>query len=231
MLSKEQLLAQWPLIKYLTFTDGAPSDNPVTVFLGGQPAAGKTSGQQLAKQMHPGLVPIIGDDYRQFHPQYRELLNHDSINMPKVTAQAAGAWIGMCVDYANEHRYPILIEGTWRNTETVLKESRKAKLLGRTTHAILVATPPELSRIGMLERYYDSLEFGQVARWTPPTAHDETVGRLPHNVYVIAGDESIDRITVTNRNAIFLPMLPATPKPIVAIFGLRILTGLSLGRN
>lgn len=198
-LSEKYLLRKWPRIQSYVFDEASPSDNPVTVFLGGQPAAGKTSGQEIASRMHPALVPIVGDEYRQFHPLYNRLLEHDSIHMPKITAQAAGVWTGMCVDYANDNGYSILIEGTWRNPETVLKESRRAKLLGRETHAILVATPPDVSRISTLTRYYGAKNAGQAARWTPPTAHDDTVGRLSHNVYVIADDESIDRFTVTDR--------------------------------
>lgn len=200
----EDALSEWPRIERYAFAVGTPADHPVTVFLGGQPAAGKTSGQQIAMRMHPGLVPIVGDDYRQFHPDYDRLLETDPTTMPKATAHAAGAWTGMCVDYANSNGYSTLIEGTWRNTGTVLDESEKAKRLGRGTHAILVATPPALSRIGMLSRFYGALDSGQVARWTPPEAHDETVNRLKRNVRAIAEDDSIDRFTVTNRKGVVL---------------------------
>lgn len=42
--------------------------HPTTVFIGGQPAAGKTSGQELARNLHQDITPIVGDDYRQYHP-------------------------------------------------------------------------------------------------------------------------------------------------------------------
>ncbi|PWG62671.1 zeta toxin family protein [Bifidobacterium callitrichidarum] len=197
--SDEYLKQRWfQRIKPVVFHGQPKSNNPATVFLGGQPAAGKTSGQEIATRLHPGLIPIVGDDYRQFYPDYLELLNHPK-EMPIRTAHAAGLWTGMCVRYADDNNYSTLIEGTWRNADTVLNESKYAKSIGRSTHAIIVATPPALSRIGMLSRYYGSLAAGKYARWTPIEAHDTTVEALEDNVYTIAIDDSIDRFTVTNR--------------------------------
>ena len=42
------------------FRHAKTQEKPVTVFLGGQPAAGKTSGQDLAKRLHPGIIPTTG---------------------------------------------------------------------------------------------------------------------------------------------------------------------------
>ena len=45
-------------------------NTPTTVFLGAQPAAGKTAGQRHILDMYPdhSIVPIVGDDFRHFHP-------------------------------------------------------------------------------------------------------------------------------------------------------------------
>ena len=44
------------------------TEHPTTVFLGGQPGAGKTKGQHRVVEMYPQreLLPIIGDDFRKF---------------------------------------------------------------------------------------------------------------------------------------------------------------------
>ena len=177
---------------------------PVTVFLGGQPAAGKTSGQDLAKRLYPGITPIIGDDYRRFHPDYRRLLAEDPLRMPEATAGLAGVWTGMCVDHADEYGFPITIEGTWRNASTVLDEAERCRRLGRRTHAIIMATPPLVSRAGMVDRYCSSLIAGDAARWTPPDHHDRVVEALHRNVPLIAGSDLIDRFTVTDRSGLIL---------------------------
>lgn len=182
------------------FRHAKTQEKPVTVFLGGQPAAGKTSGQDLAKRLHPGIIPIVGDDYRQYHPDYRRLLKEDPLRMPDETAGLAGRWTGMCVDNADEWGYPIIIEGTWRNVATVLDEARRCKALRRATHAIVVATPPLVSRAGIIDRFCSGLLAGNTARWTPLEAHDRTVRALRSNVPLIAGSGLIDRFTVTDRS-------------------------------
>ena len=52
------------------------SDKPCTVFVGGQPGAGKTRATHLVRVsgLHDGpLLPVNGDDLRQYHPDYDRL--------------------------------------------------------------------------------------------------------------------------------------------------------------
>lgn len=183
------------------YPDAEPSPEPVTYFLGAQPGAGKTRGQMFVQRLCPGyLMPIIGDDFRQYHPDYDRLLETDPLSMPDVTARAAGTWTGMAVRYADDNRVSCVIEGTWRNASTVLDEARRARSLGRGTHAVLLAVPPALSRLGILSRFYEDMRAKGSARWTPPTAHETAVGNLPQTVPQVAGSGLMDRMTVLERS-------------------------------
>lgn len=178
-----------------------PSPEPVTYFLGAQPGAGKTRGQMFIQRLCPGyLMPIVGDDFRQYHPDYDRLMETDPLSMPDVTARAAGVWTGMAVEYADGNRISCVIEGTWRNAATVLDEARRARSLGRGTHAVLLAVPPALSRLGILSRFYEDMRTEGTARWTPPAAHETTVGNLPRTVPQVAGSGLMDRLTVLERS-------------------------------
>ncbi|MBW8174037.1 zeta toxin family protein [Ornithinimicrobium sp. Arc0846-15] len=152
--------------------------------------------------MHPGqrVVPIVGDDFRQFHPDYDDLLESDPLRMPDVTAGAAGRWIQMSVDHANTQQFSSLIEGTWRSPNVPLDGARLAKEHGREVHAIVVAVPAKVSRLSTLERFYTDADAGRPARWTPPTAHDQTVAHLPSTVCTVAGSQDVDRFTVVDRS-------------------------------
>ncbi|NEG96328.1 hypothetical protein GFD17_06100 [Bifidobacterium sp. SMB2] len=107
---------------------------------------------------------------------------------------------GMTVQYTNENGISSIIEGTWRNASTVLNEARRAKAMGRITHAVLVAVPPTLSRLGILSRFYFDMANGHEARWTPPKAHENTVVALMENVPLIASSGLFHRFTVLNRS-------------------------------
>ena len=182
-----------------------PAADPVTVFLGGQPAAGKTRAQrELVCGYSGGLLSIVGDDFRQFHPDYERLCEEDPLAMPDVTAKAAGYWTGKAVRYADTHGVSCIIEGTWRNASTVLNEAERARRLGRGTHAVVLAVPPVLSRLGLLARFYYDLEANGQARWTPPQAHENTVKALPSNVHAVATSGLFDRLSVVDRSGEFL---------------------------
>ncbi len=176
-----------------------------TVFLGAQPGAGKTRGQELVKKLYGGrILPIVGDDFRQYHPDFKRLMRDDPLAMPGITAKAAGIWTGMAVKYADDHGVSCVIEGTWRNAPTVLDEAGKAIALGRGMHAVLLAVPPALSRLGTLARFYDDLASMGVARWTPPAAHETTIANLEKNVPLIADSGLMDRLTVISRDGAVL---------------------------
>lgn len=181
------------------FADAIHVREPVTIFLGGQPGAGKTASQGHVVRQVSGVVPIVGDDLRQYHPDYQRLVNDDPLRMPLVTASASAAWIKMSVDHANANGISSLIEGTWRMASTVLDEAQHAKALGRHTHAIVVAVPPALSRLGILNRYYTDRARGLPARWTPISAHDVTVANLPGVVREIVASDVVDQFTVMDR--------------------------------
>lgn len=179
----------------------APCAEPATVFLGGQPAAGKTCAQRRIVDMYDGgMLPIVGDDFRQYHPDYVRLVREDPLGMPDATARAAGHWTGMAVAYADAHDVSCIIEGTWRNRDTVLSEVRRSMGLGRSNHAVVLAVPPVLSRLGLLRRFYMDLYAGRRARWTPPTAHEATVRALPGTVADVAASGLFGRFTVLGRD-------------------------------
>ena len=82
------------------------SDKPCTVFVGGQPGAGKTRATHLVRVsgLHDGpLLPVNGDDLRQYHPDYDRLCDEEPLAMPERTAKASAAWIRMTMEYADEN--------------------------------------------------------------------------------------------------------------------------------
>ena len=183
------------------FKHAVSTELPVTIFLGAQPGAGKTRAQNVIKQQYrnESLISIVGDDFRQYVPGYDGMIRDHPLNMPDLTAHAAGVWTGMAVEYARDHGFSCIIEGTWRNPHTVLDEAQRAKAAGRRTYGVIVAVPPVLSRLGILERYYyDKLNGGE-ARWTPPDAHEHTIKALPDNLRTISASPLIDELSVTDR--------------------------------
>lgn len=179
------------------------SDGPCTVFVGGQPGAGKTRATHMVLGMglHDGpLLPVNGDDLRQYHPDYDRLCDEEPLVMPERTAKASAEWIRMTMEHVTANGISAVVEGTWRNAATVLDEAANAKRAGRSTHAVVLAVPPALSRLAMLERYYRDRSVGLPARWTPAAAHDNAVANLPATVRAVAMSPLVDRLIVIGRD-------------------------------
>lgn len=179
------------------------SDGPCTVFVGGQPGAGKTRATHMVLGMglHDGpLLPVNGDDLRQYHPDYDRLCDEEPLVMPERTAKASAEWIRMTMEHVTANGISAVVEGTWRNAATVLDEAANAKRAGRSTHAVVLAVPPALSSLAILERYYRDRSAGLPARWTPASAHDNAVANLPATVRAVAMSPLADRLTVIDRD-------------------------------
>ena len=107
-----------PVISVQAVTDHPPT----TVFLGGQPAAGKTRAQKTMTCLCGELLlPIVGDDFRRFHPDYESLIRTSPLSMPHETAQAAGYWTGRAVEYADA---PVRLRARGKERSAVVRLHR-----------------------------------------------------------------------------------------------------------
>ncbi len=79
------------------------AESPRAVILGGQPGAGKSALQSAAeREFAPigGVLAIIGDDLRAFHPRYRTLLRSDDKRAAFYTDRDSALWIEKLIDHA-----------------------------------------------------------------------------------------------------------------------------------
>lgn len=154
---------------------------PVFVFLGGQPAAGKSLAQRKITERNPqaSLVAITGDKYREFHPDFDNLTLLDPLQMPNVTSSVSGPLVRECLNYAKEQGYSVLLEGTFVNEEMVLATAEEFAQAGYDIEVCAVAVSEDVSRLYAEERYLEAVAEPRTARWTPPAAHDLAVAKSP----------------------------------------------------
>lgn len=188
----------------LVFAGAVPAETPVLVLVGGQPGAGKSVAIGRLADRYPerDIVSIVGDDFRRFHPDYPRVLAADPVAMPRITAEAAGAWTRMAVSEGVRRSVNMLVEGTWRDSAVPLATARQASLAGYFVHAGVIAVPRIMSLVATLTRFYDALEAGVVARWTPFDVHESAVAGLPATVRALAGASAVDRFTVCDRTGV-----------------------------
>jgi predicted kinase len=129
-------------------------ETPLLVLLGGQPAAGKTNAQDavMAANRDAGLVPVTGDDLRQFHPDYLALARNNPLAMPAATAAVSGGLVRLALDHAVKHRFSVLLEGTFRDPQMVTATARRFAEAGYRVEVVAVATPAAVSRLSAEQR-------------------------------------------------------------------------------
>jgi hypothetical protein len=124
------------------------------VIFGGQPGAGKSASFAAAVlefQSQGGAVEIIGDDLRSNHPLYDDLMAVDDQSAAFYTDRDTGRWVEKAIAYAKDHRFNVVIEGAFRNSDVVANTMRQFRAAGYEIDARALAVNERFSRQGILE--------------------------------------------------------------------------------
>lgn len=181
------------------FGDHAPTpEGPRLVLLGGQPAAGKTVAQDAILAEDPALVPITGDELREYHPDYARLMVEEPLLMSERTAPVSGGLVRLALEHALVHRFSVLLEGTFRDPEMVTGTASRFAEAGYRVEVVAVATPAAVSRLSAQQRALAAAYPG-IGRWTPPEAHETAVAGSPRVVAALEALPFIIRVRVFSR--------------------------------
>lgn len=176
----------------------SPTENPRVALLGGQPGAGK-SGLENMVNIKKNYVSISGDDYREYHPRFKEINLEYGREASKYTQQWAAEITEKLIKELRKEKYNLIIEGTLRTAELPLKEANAFKKAGYNVELNVVVVKPEKSRLGTLERYEAMLKQGKVPRMTPKEHHDLVVNNIGNNLEIIYNSKSFDNIKIFDR--------------------------------
>ena len=176
----------------------SPTENPKVALLGGQPGAGK-SGLENMVNIKKNYVSISGDDYREYHPRFKEINLEYGREASKYTQQWAAEITEKLIKELRKEKYNLIIEGTLRTAELPLKEANAFKKVGYNVELNVVVVKPEKSRLGTLERYEAMLKQGKVPRMTPKEHHDLVVNNIGNNLEIIYNSKAFDNIKLFDR--------------------------------
>ena len=164
------------------FANAQPVERPTAVVLGGQPGSGKTPMQKAAEREFSGqggLAKIIGDDLRSYLPHYKGLQRADDQTAAFYTDRDSGRLVEKAIADAAQRGVNVMVEGTMRNAETVAATLQQFREAGYTTDARALAVSPEMSALGIMQRYAAQKEARGVGRMTAPEAHQNALRGMP----------------------------------------------------
>jgi hypothetical protein len=181
------------------FGRSSPSERPVLVLLGGQPAAGKTYAHDRILAERPELVPVTGDDLRVYHPGYLRLVIDEPLRMPNATAPTSNGLIRLALDHAVKHRYSVLLEGTFRDSAMVTGTAQRFADTGYRVEVVAVTVPGSVPRLGAEQRFLGAPD-PRLARWTPPEAHESALAASAAVVAALEAMPVVARVQVSARD-------------------------------
>lgn len=184
------------------FESAKPVAQPTAIVLGGQPGSGKTPMQVQADREFAGsggIVKIIGDDLRAFLPHYKSLQRADDKTAAFYTDRDSGRLVEKAIAEAAQRRVNVLVEGTMRNPETVAATLRQFREAGFRTDARALAVSPEMSSLGILQRYAAQKESRGIGRMTTTEAHQNALRGMLDTLDRIQDQRLADHLTIYRR--------------------------------
>jgi len=184
------------------FRSARSVDQPTAILLGGQPGAGKTPMQYQADREffdRGGVAKVIGDDLRAFLPRYRRLQRENDQTAAFYTDRDSGRLVEMALADASKRRVNVLVEGTMRSPDVVAATLQRFRAAGYQTEARALAVSPELSSLGIIQRYVAQKESRGVGRMTTPQAHQAALDGMLYTLDRLQDDRLADRLTIYRR--------------------------------
>lgn len=176
----------WDLVS----ADQVPADNPVLTYVSAQSAAGKSHMVSRLQRARPGVV-VDSDEIRLLHPRLDDIVAADEIRMDVLPSEPVGFVFAGILDRCRTHRFNVYLENTLTNTETVKRTIRDFADAGYSIVVELVATPGEVSRLGIAQRYFAQHQLGLPSpRWTSMSGHDRGYSAVPEAILRV--DDAVD---------------------------------------
>lgn len=174
-----------------------PLSNKHAIMIVGQPAAGKSS---ITRQYLTSHINIDADDYRVYHPAYKQIQTEQGKDAAKYTGEFAGKVCEKLIDIAAQNKINIIVQGTGRNYDTVKNTAMLLKRNGYNIDLKVIACPVKLSTMSIYRRYYKMQQITNNARFSDLSHSKTVIENLPQNLDKLRNDKIFNSIEIINRD-------------------------------
>ena len=183
------------------FSQAKSFENPDIFILGAQPGAGKSTyiNHLIASGEAKDCLVINADEYRAYHPQIDEINSKYPEQMAAITDLDVRDWTQRIFAQAIKNRNNIIFEGTMR-TNQICETIKKLHDQGYNVNIIVLAVNYFESKLSTYSRYEESLQRKELARHSPPEAHDETYGKMLSTLQQIEDEGYYSKMTIHSRD-------------------------------
>jgi energy-coupling factor transporter ATP-binding protein EcfA2 len=193
---ERQILPVW--------TDGAPrQEQPVVVFVAGQPGSGKTRAADLvhAVMEHRGGAVRIGSDlYKKAHPRYAALLAEDVRTAGAAVRHRTRGWQEAVEAHTRAHRHDAVVETALADLEEFRASAAAYRRAGFRREIVALAVAEAVSQLSLLERFVAGAVEGTGGRYVSWGNHDGCAAGMVRTLAGVETEQCADRIIVVRRD-------------------------------
>lgn len=178
---------------------GDAQEQPVAVFVGGQPGDGKATITALAKAVlavRGRPVVLSAAAYEAYHPRFHEPISEALPTAGRYVAADGRRWLRAAEEWVIQQRYDVIVENELVDPDGFVASARAFKDAGFQVDVAVLAVNEVLSWFGVLERHLRALENCGFGRLTGQHVHDAGSAGVLRAAELIDEGDWADRIAV-----------------------------------
>lgn len=178
-----------------------PQDQPVVIYVMGQPGAGKT---RIARMILSSLrkpVHITGEIFKTAHPDYLQLLREEPRTASERIRADYRAWQARAEAHVRAGRGDMVVEITPESAVQFVARAAVDRQAGYRVGLAVLAVREADSRQGTATRYAQVSQLGAPPRFTAAAGHRACFAILPETVALAEQMSVVDEVVVMRRDA------------------------------
>ncbi|SDE44381.1 Zeta toxin [Mucilaginibacter pineti] len=169
--------------------------------MGGQPGAGKTELERMARTELGGDVIICNADlFRDYHPDSEEIRFSYENYFPEVTSKYAQDWNNGLRDYCEANRLNYILETTFSSGAGMNKTIYALQQKGYQVVIKLLAVHPKLSLLGTHIRFEEMKSKENSGRLVGKEAHDSRYNMIAPTLFVVQSENIYNKLQIYGRS-------------------------------
>jgi hypothetical protein len=143
-----------------------------------------------------GVVSVITDDFRAYHPDYEWLMALRPEALREYTEQAARWWQDRAIEHLVVGGYNIAFEDRFGSPDSVLNTAEALAGVGYKVRVAAVVVPALISRLGIIETFARSACVAGTGPWVSAEEHDAGYAEVIELVVQAENSAAVGRITL-----------------------------------
>lgn len=162
-------------------------EKPLGVVLGGIPGSGKSILiEKIDNQLNKNVIPVNGDDFRIYHPDFKNIYAEHKGDFPKYTSDFSNKMVERVIEEAIKNKFNVIVEGTFRNPQVPIGTLSKFIEHGYDTKAMVIATNKNIAWESTIDRYNQDLKNGFYARKVDRDVFELVAANLAKNAKIVS---------------------------------------------